>query len=333
MLAPSSAAALLPSTLLPLLLLFPSSSLGSASPSAADRSACVRSGAVKLADGAACGDRGSLQHCFGSAPAYVEVGDLERCFRDAGCTSAEAGIEARFVLHNCDNDDAHSRVPVAELRRRGPEPIPAPTPEPAPNPQATTPAATTATFVFKPSIQCSTETTITTRSCPTQSTGAQSGSALPCFDAQVPTQVCAAANICTVDRDGVPICMVRRDALDTSGIVVTIILAACFAAGFGTLVVFCCRDKRAERKRRARKEAAAIAKASSFKLDSSPPDLPGGSGKIGGRAAESEPLNAKAANPSVAPQHGGAPYLKIDRDPSPPEHGMGQNPFADGPRY
>ncbi|KAI1105198.1 hypothetical protein F4804DRAFT_149913 [Jackrogersella minutella] len=287
----SSSAAALPSTLLPLLLLLPGSLLGVSASSVADRSACIRSSAVSLAAAAACGDKGSLEHCFRTAREYVEAGDLERCFRNAGCTNAEAGIEASFVLHSCDAGQS-----VAELRRRRPEPVPGPTPAPVPQDTTTTAAASGA---FTPSIQCSTSTDITTSSCPIQSTGTESGSTLPCFETTVATSVCAAANLCMTDKNGVDICMVRKDGLDTGGLVVTIFLAVCFAVGFATLIFFACRDKRSERKLRARKEAAAIAK-----------------------------TNAANATSTMAPIEETA--IPPKREPSP---APGSNPFADGPRY
>ncbi|KAI0376264.1 hypothetical protein F5Y04DRAFT_214113 [Hypomontagnella monticulosa] len=311
---PSSTVAALPSTLLTLLLL-PGSSVATgqqAAPGVAERSACIRNSATSLSAAAACGDKGALENCFRHAPQYVEAGDLERCFVDAGCTQTEAGIEASFVLHNCDAGKS-----AAELRRRGPEPIPVPTPEPAPAPApqaaTTSPAANGG---FTPSIQCSTETTISTSSCPIQSTGSESGKSLPCFQTTVPTQVCAAENICMKDRNGVDICMRRSDTLDTGGIVVTIFLAVVFAASFATLIILCCRDKRAERKRRARKEAAAIAKTNAANATSA---TMAGVGGGNDDAAFAKREQSPAAGPGApAPGAGGAP---------------GQNPFADGPRY
>ncbi|KAI1371652.1 hypothetical protein F4677DRAFT_434750 [Hypoxylon crocopeplum] len=328
MLAPSSAAALLPSTLLPLLLLFPTSSLGTNSASA-DRSACIQGSAVELSVAAACGDKGSLEYCFKHVPSHVEAGDLERCFRNAGCTTAEAGIEARFVLHNCDNGQS-----VAELRRRGPEPIPAPTPEPVPAPQdaATTTAATTAAAGFTPSIQCSTETTIDTTSCPVQSTGAESGSQLSCFPTSVATQVCAAENICMKDSNGLDICMLRQDSLNTGGIVVTIILAVVFALGFGTLIVFCCRDKRAQHKLRARQEAAAIAKESNMN-NHQHPAKPASDPKPTPSHASLGAFSQSATTIAVTAGDGDS-YVNREQSPPGGSHApMGQNPFADGPRY
>ncbi|KAI1383092.1 uncharacterized protein F4822DRAFT_435016 [Hypoxylon trugodes] len=301
---PSGAAAL-PSTLLPLLLLLPGSSLAAnpaagrrTSASAADRSVCVRSGAVDLSLAAACGDKGSLENCFRHVPSFIEPGDLELCFRNAGCTTAEAGIEARYILHNCDE----SGQSAAELRRRDPEPIPAPTPAPIPVPQdttaATSPSATAGAFT--PTIQCSTEKLTKTNSCPIQSTGTDSGSTLPCFETEVPTQVCAAENICSVDKDGNNLCMRRKDSLDTGALIVTIFLAVCFAVGFATLIFFCCRDKREERKLRARQKAAQIAKASALSKSTT----------------------------DIAPQIDEVLPTKRDKSPAP-----GGNPFADGTHY
>lgn len=302
---PRSVAALLPSALLPLLLL--PSSLGA---SVADRSACVRSGADDLAAAAACGDKGALKYCFEHAPQYIEAGDLERCFHDSGCTSAEAAIEAAFILHNCDVAKS-----VAELRRRGPEPLAAMTLLDA-RQDTTTAATATATTTaanggFTPSIQCSTETTISTSSCPIQSTGTASGRTITCYPSTATTSVCASENICMKDSQGIDTCMRRDDSLDTGEIIVTIILGVCFAAGLATLVFLCCRDKRAERKLRARAEAAAIAKANAANA-----------------------TNASAHVP-MAGEHASAPYDPPKRAPSPGvgNAAPGQNPFDDGPRF
>ncbi|XXG98148.1 hypothetical protein Hte_004469 [Hypoxylon texense] len=311
---PRSVAALLPSALLPLLLLLPTGSLGASS--VADRSACIRSSADDLAAAAACGDKGALKYCFGHAPQYVEAGDLERCFHDSGCTSAEAAIEAAFVLHNCDADKS-----VAELRRRGPELLAAMTLLDAR--QDTTAATATAAVTttagnagFTPSIQCSTKTTVSTSSCPIQSTGTASGRTITCFPTTVETSVCADANICMKDKQGVDTCMLRKDSLDTGEIIVTIVLAVCFAAGFATLVFLCCRDKRATRKLRARAEAAAIAKAAAANATN---------------ASEHQQQYQQQQHQ----QQASAPYDPPKRAPSPSvgHAAPGQNPFDDGPRF
>ncbi|KAI1453450.1 hypothetical protein F4805DRAFT_366053 [Annulohypoxylon moriforme] len=280
----------LPATLLPLLL-FPGSSLGA---TVADRSSCIQSSAVKFSLAAACGDKGSLEYCFLRVPEYVEMGDLERCFRNAGCTNAEAGIEAAFLLHSCDNGQS-----VAELRRRSPEALPAPAP--ADTTTATSTATNTGTTTTSTSLQCSTETTTSTSSCPVQSTGTASGSTLSCFETTVTTFVCASTNICQTDSNGNDVCMLRNDHLDTGELIITIFLAVCFAAGFGTLLFFACREKSRERKRRAKKQAAAIAKTNAAN-------------------AMSETAAAPLEETAIPP--------KREVSPAP-----GGNPFADGSRY
>ncbi|KAI0160941.1 hypothetical protein GGR52DRAFT_576354 [Hypoxylon sp. FL1284] len=311
---PRSAAALLPSALLPLLLLSP------ASASAADRSACVREGASDLAAAAACGDKGALQYCFGIVPQHLETGDLERCFHDAGCTSAEAAIEAAFILHNCDGDRS-----VAELRRRAPEIVAVQTAAPPLAARQDPPAPTSSADNggFTPSIQCSTETTFSTSSCPVQSTGSDSGRPLPCFPTTATTSVCAADNICMKDKKGLDVCMLRNNSLDVGAAIVTSILAACFAIGFATLVVLCCRDKRAERRRRARKEAADIAKTNA--ANATNPSM---------AAANSNNSNNAGSAPPPASAPYSPPYDPPKRVPSPSVgNAPGQNPFDEGSRF
>ncbi|KAI1397264.1 hypothetical protein F4819DRAFT_90566 [Hypoxylon fuscum] len=308
---PISVAALLPSALLPLLLLLPST-LGA---SVADRAACIRGSADDLSSAAACGDKGSLKHCFVHAPEYVELADLERCFQNAGCTNAESAIEAAFVLHGCDN-----RKSVAELRRRGPDLAAAPIQEFFARQDTTTTAAATGTTTGTTttgSIQCSTSTSISTSSCPIQSTGTASGQTLPCFETQVPTEVCAAENICMTNKEGLDVCMRRDNSLDTGEIIVTVILAAAFLAGFATLVFLCCRDKRGQRKLRARQEAAAIAKTNAM-------------------AAQDEHRHAAHAAAAPHQQHPEVPYDPPKQRPQSPgvpaAKAPAQNPF-DEPRY
>ncbi|KAI8963308.1 hypothetical protein F5Y11DRAFT_160806 [Daldinia sp. FL1419] len=286
-----SGAAALPATLLSLLLLFPASSLGS-SPAIADRAIYIRDSALGLSAAAACGDKGSLTHCFRNVPEYVEADDLERCFRNAGCTSAESIIEAAFIINNFHNGRS-----VAELRRRGPEAMPAPTPAPE---ETGTSTATATGGGFKPSIECSSETVTKTSFCPIQSTGADSGKTLPCYETEVPTSVCKAENICSTDKDGNNLCMLAKNTLDTGEIIVTVFLATVFGLGFATLLFFCCREKAAQRKQKARAEAAAIAKTAA----------------------------ANATNASMAVHEETA--IPPKREPSPGVPAGGPNPFVDG---
>ncbi|KAI0597792.1 hypothetical protein F4775DRAFT_593027 [Biscogniauxia sp. FL1348] len=243
--------ATLPSTLLSFLLLS-GSPLASAM---AARSECLRQGTDKFVDAAACGDKGSLDYCFKRTPEYLQLDDLAECFRNAGCTEEESVIEAAYIIRNCDEGKS-----AAELRRRIPDPMPAPTPMPQDTTTTTTAAdSTTATDTStsnSATASCSTTTTISTSSCPVQSTGTASGATLSCFATTTATSVCREDATCRSDGT----CFIKDDTLDTGEIVVTVMLAAALALSVAAFLFFCCRDKCGQRKARARKEAADIAR-------------------------------------------------------------------------
>ncbi|RYO82549.1 hypothetical protein DL764_009588 [Monosporascus ibericus] len=278
----------LSSTLLSLLALLPQAPVVGAT---AARAECVHARGEAFAEAAACGDKGSLRNCFDTSPSYVPRDLLERCFERAGCTPEEAVIEAGFIVKQCD--DGENRGQEAELRRRGsPTSMPAMTIMPLVlgRQDATT---TAAPLQFQPQIQCSSNTVITTQSCPVQSTGTASGQQLECFDAPSTTQVCRAENICMKDKTGVDICMERDDNITGSALVFTIILVIVFAGGLATLLALCIRDKRAEKRLAAQKEAAAIAKANVVETSAAPtgPRRPLRTPSAGSQRAGGDPFN------------------------------------------
>ncbi|RYP53547.1 hypothetical protein DL768_001502 [Monosporascus sp. mg162] len=267
----------LSSTLLSLLALLPQTPVVGAT---AARAECVHARGEAFAEAAACGDKGSLRNCFENSPSYVPRDLLERCFERAGCTPEEAVIEAGFIVKQCDGE---KRGQEAELRRRGPTAMPG-------RQDATT---TAPPLQFQPPIQCSSDVVITTQSCPVQSTGTASGQPLDCFDAPSTTQVCKAENICMKDKTGVDICMQRDDNITGSALAFTIILAIVFACGFATLIALCVRDKRAEKRLAAQKEAAAIAKANVVETSAAPtgPRRPLRTPSAGSQRSASDPFN------------------------------------------
>ncbi|KAH9904103.1 hypothetical protein F4778DRAFT_81930 [Xylariomycetidae sp. FL2044] len=294
----------LPSALLTLLLLT-NAPLVSAT---AERSQCLRDGAEKLAEAAACGDKGSLKNCFQNVPEFINARDLESCFRNAGCTSAESGIEAKYMIKKCDDGQS-----TAELRRRIPDPMPAPTPAPedATTTDATTTDAATAdatTTAASIITDCSSEKSTDIETCPVQSTGTASGQTLPCFTTTIPTSVCRDGLLCMKDSKGLDTCMQRVDSLDTGATIVTIILALAAASTVGTIVFLCCRDKQRDKRTRARAEAAAIAKANAI---SGPP-------AAGGDARGGPPARSASAG-----MRGDAGHMG----------GAQGNPFADQGRH
>ncbi|CAJ2513234.1 Uu.00g013530.m01.CDS01 [Anthostomella pinea] len=241
--------AALPSTLLSLLLLS-GSSLVSAT---VGRSACLRRDANELAEAVACGDKGSLRYCFTNVPAYLEQSDVEQCFQNAGCGPDEARIETQYVVKVCDEGQS-----VAEIRRRGPDPTPAPIPMPAP--QSGAAITTTVKGGALTTVQCSTSTTLHTSMCPIAHSGPSSGQELPCYPTDISYLKCAHTNHCSVNDFGVNICKLKNDELNAGQLVVTIILAAVAALGVLVFMIFCIRDKRAQKALRVRKEADEIAK-------------------------------------------------------------------------
>ncbi|KAI1467594.1 uncharacterized protein F4812DRAFT_401917 [Daldinia caldariorum] len=245
----SGSAALL-AILSPLLLSFPGSCLA-AKPAKGGLATYIVNSAEQFSARSLCGYRESLISCFSNAPEYADVEYLEECFTNAGCNKQESKSSAREIA-----ESYYKGLSAPELRRRRPDPTPAPTP--APDEAVTT--STNAVVGFQPSIECSSVTVVPTSVCPIQSTGTASGKTLPCFDTQATATVCKAENLCSTDKDGNHLCMLRKDSLDTGEIVMTIILATVFGLGFATLLFFCVRDKADQRKRRARAEAAAIAK-------------------------------------------------------------------------
>lgn len=72
--------------------------------------------------------------------------------------------------------------------------------------------------------------------------------------------VCRSNYYCDTDSAGNKLCMVRQDGLTTSGAVVAIFLAVCMTAIVASVVFLCCRDRKEQKRQRARTEAAAIAK-------------------------------------------------------------------------
>ncbi|KAK7751717.1 hypothetical protein SLS62_006378 [Diatrype stigma] len=261
----------------------------------AARAVCVQQRSEELAQVAACGDKGSLQHCFKYSPGYVSWSLLEQCFEKAGCTREEAVIEASFVVKQCDEGASG-----AELRRRGLQPqLAARTTIPLVTARAevtTTDATTTATI----SLTCSTDSVYTTTTCPVQSTGTASGSTLDCYDTPMTTSVCASNMVCVADE--VNVCMERINTISGAGTwFCVILLATVFTFGVSLLFFLCCRDRRYQKKLRAQKEALDIAKT----------------------AAAAETSTGAAAASALRPQR---PLRSVSPSPS----RGGGDPFGDG---
>lgn len=77
---------------------------------ATSSSMCLKNRAPELADVTACGHKGSIAYCLGNLPSADNpsstlLSHLEDCFVNAGCTKAEASIEAVWTLKRCEYPD------------------------------------------------------------------------------------------------------------------------------------------------------------------------------------------------------------------------------------
>ncbi|EGY21983.1 uncharacterized protein VDAG_03423 [Verticillium dahliae VdLs.17] len=187
-------------------------------------SECVHGKGAALAELASCGHEGSLAYCFTSLPAFFEASDLESCLVNAGCTPAEAAIEALWTLKRCERAAGHSKSgeadsnKVADLRRRSPQ-------------AAATPATT-----------------------PRRARPA--GAQLSCFPTGVLKAKCADDMWCAKKPGH---CKVLNNKLDTSGVIVAILFSGAIVFAALGMCVLCWRDSKRQKGIRARAEAAALA--------------------------------------------------------------------------
>jgi hypothetical protein len=141
--------------------------------SASRTAECLKEESLKLAELSACGHKGSINYCLSNLiPIVVErsstlLGHIEDCLANAGCSPAEAQIEAYWTLKRCDSPD--------ELRKRQ---LGKTTTTPAANTQTqkTTPnAKATTTPKPAPATTTTSQDTETTDDTQTSSTSSDSG--------------------------------------------------------------------------------------------------------------------------------------------------------------
>ncbi|KAK1759749.1 hypothetical protein QBC47DRAFT_420638 [Echria macrotheca] len=318
--------------------------LGSAS--AVNRPECIHTRSLELARLASCGDVGSLNHCFSklvsqqsTTPVEQLTSELETCFQNAGCTLAESQIEALWTLQRCETEPSELR------RRRGSDGVAAMPVLRAASPgggitilaarqgdaASTPPAAaepptpTTAPANTNSPSPCFTETSQTITSCPTQSTGADAGKHLSCFETTVPSQVCAAGLICQVDNQGSPSCMFKHSGLDLAGIIIAIFFASAIAISVISICFFCCKERRVQRRLIRAAEAAKIAQeAKTAAMVSAKKAGPSASS---GDNLDRQPLMSQASDLPPLPQQYQGGYQAAPGTEYGGAHGS--NPFAD----
>lgn len=205
---------------------------------------CLHLKGDEMAETAKCGDKVMLRDCF-SKGAVDGRGTVETCLKYSGCTADEAVKEATWILEYCESEPE-------DLKRRRPESGPAPTTTSPHASQIWNELRARETTTTSTSLQCSTASNTVVSSC-------VSGS-ISCSDVSTTVSVCQETNICLVDKQGNNLCLVRDDNLGTSGTIVSVFLGAVVAVTITTLIFLCCRDKKAQKRMRAKMEAAAIAK-------------------------------------------------------------------------
>lgn len=263
--------------------------LASAAFASASRLECLHTRSRELAAAASCGDEGSLNYCFShllpptSSQPDALSRELERCFHSAGCTPAEAQIEAFWLLRRCD-------APPSNLRRgrRQPPPTPATAADLVDDPATSLAAAVdeplllgvradAAAAAFPATITamnlprqarespypCYTYSSTTTTTCPVQTTGPDEGKRLSCFPTAVATPVCRDELLCEkgeyADDPRTWKCM-YKESLGASGIIMAVIFALVVATSIVSVTVLCCRERREQRRMEQAAEAARIAK-------------------------------------------------------------------------
>ncbi|KAL2200246.1 hypothetical protein P885DRAFT_57129 [Corynascus similis CBS 632.67] len=320
--------------------IFTSLLLASATLTSASRIECLRTRSQELAVAASCGHEGSLNYCFSTLALSTEPEalspEVERCFVNAGCTPAEARIEASRVLEQCGR-------PSADLRRArrhdDSAPLAARNPFPAGAitaamylPRQTDGAAlvgrqdaTTTEINDLPSSPspCFTDTTVETTTCPIQTTGPESGKQLSCFPTAMATPKCRDGLICKSDARGNPSCMYKHSKLELDGIIIAIVFASAIALSVVSICFLCCRERREHRRIERAAEAARIAKEAKTQatVAAKRPGAAVTGGVSAAAAVEGQPLMYQGA--------GGPPSPSAQQQQFPQQQHAAGNPFTD----
>jgi len=327
--------------------------LASASLASAAGPECFQTYSREHAVTASCGDKGSLNYCFSHLPLETQPealsSELERCFVSAGCTADEAQVEAFWALKRCGNpsndlrrarrqlgseagnDNTNNLAAAAKdpiLAARNPLPMVAIT---AMLPRQETATPVTSDTPSSPS-PCFTDTTVDITTCPTQSTGSESGKKLSCYPATTTSAKCREGLICQFDGQGNPSCMYKHSSLDLGGIIIAIVFAAAIALSVIAICFMCCRERREHRRIERAAEAARIAKEAKTQatVASKRPgaSVTGGGGAGGSHAVEGQPLMYQGGGGADQGQYY-PPQGQMPMQQQQTGYGGAANPFAD----
>lgn len=255
--------------------LITSLAVASATLASAGRLECLYTRSQELSKAASCGYQDSLNNCFSHIPLTTIpealISEVEKCFVNAGCTDAEAEIEAFWVLQQCDkptpdlrrnlrggSDPAKpviAREPLGAMAARAAMPVVTAAMHEPRQANDATPVTTTNERASSPS-PCFTDKPTSVKICPSQ----PPGSKLTCHYQETTVPVCREELICRSDNQGNPSCMWKQTEFGTDGTIIAIIFASAVAISIVSVCFMCCKERREQTRLRKEAEAAKIAK-------------------------------------------------------------------------
>ncbi|CAM1507464.1 Fc.00g071050.m01.CDS01 [Cosmosporella sp. VM-42] len=219
---------------------------------------CLVNNNEDLAAFADCGHERAISYCLGQLMSF-EPADVEACYTKAGCSIAEAEIEAKYTLGRCEEMNK-----IGDLKKRYRGML-------LPRADATTTDAAAKTtakssnkFGAMTGTDCFTTGKKSTTECPL-STSDGHVKTVTCFPTEVSTSECAPGLLCTVDTSNNDVCMDLQSSLETSGIVILIVFGIIIALGIGSLTFMCCKESKDQKRLTAKAEAVALARAATKK--------------------------------------------------------------------
>ncbi|KAF5122218.1 hypothetical protein E5D57_012691 [Metarhizium anisopliae] len=222
------------------------------------RNECFRVHSKALAEYTDCGNQAAVSRCLASLSSF-EPSDLEPCYTNAGCSASQAALEARYITTRCQEYSSGN-----ELRKRFRAAL-----EPVRATQAVVAAAhlaaraTTTPAPVRKGADCFSASEFDTSSC---DVATENGKAVTrtCTPSKGTSSDCLSGWICTVDSTHQDICM-KKQPIDTGGIIIAIVFAAFFAIGLAYLTFACCRERKHHKRVAAKAEAVALARAATKK--------------------------------------------------------------------
>lgn len=214
---------------------------------------CFAQHSKELVEFSDCGHPASLEFCL-SQITSSDISDVEACYSNAGCPAAQAVSEAKYALRRCDE---FAKMGDLKKRYRGvlEETMAAGNPIAAPAPTL---------WARDSTLECLATSTVKTQSCDIQ-TDKGVLRTLTCVPTEVAKSACGPGLMCSLDGQGITVCMKKQDDLGVGGIIIAIVFGSFIVIGITFLTFACCRERRHQKQLEARAEATALARAQTKK--------------------------------------------------------------------